>query len=413
MNHSTKHSQAVTETCVLRCRGTLNGANIEIKVPNDWSNGTLVVHAHGYREDKSRHDGENDTSASAGPAGDTLDDQLLSLGYALAGSSYRKNGWAVEEGILDTLALTNHFSERFGAPSRTILWGFSMGSVVALSSIEQYPDVYDGAIAGCAIAAGSSMMWDSWLAFAMAYDVTFGWPKLWGEVDNVRNDLNAQTAVLGGFIMQVLKEVSQGESLRGKLEFIRLVTNLPEENFYRDTDFFITTLYFMTEGRAELEERAGGRVVQNRDHTYSLTDAQIQYLRDLGLEDPQSLVDEMNKNKIDADPSAREYLQKHADYTGNITVPVITLHTTVDGLIPVANETVYKETIQAAGNSHLLYQAYTNDVEHCLFSNDQHVKVLLAMDNWLETGQRPTDDDFPTDLGFVHNFEPPAWPFGI
>jgi hypothetical protein len=33
-----------------------------------------------------------------------------------------------------------------------------------------------------------------------------------------------------------------------------------------------------------------------------------------------------------------------------------------------------------------------------------------ALDAWVDTGIAPTDASFPTALGFVHGFVPPAWP---
>src|SRR5688572_25235544 len=74
--------------------GELNGAPYRIVVPANW-NGKLLVHAHGYR-DKADHAGEvDDRSAPASPNA-ALEAPLLAQGYALAGSAYSGNGWAVQ-----------------------------------------------------------------------------------------------------------------------------------------------------------------------------------------------------------------------------------------------------------------------------------------------------------------------------
>src|SRR5688500_18514811 len=83
--------------------GELNGAPYRILVPEDW-NAKRLVHAHGYRAKADPLGEIDDRSAPAVPTA-ALAAPLLAQGYALAGSAYRSNGWAVEEGIHDTKAL--------------------------------------------------------------------------------------------------------------------------------------------------------------------------------------------------------------------------------------------------------------------------------------------------------------------
>jgi hypothetical protein len=79
--------------------GTLDGAPYKIRVPDSW-NRTLLVYAHGYR-DRADHPGETDNrQADAAPGGELAEAFLLAQGYGLAGSAYKNNGWAVEEGIM-------------------------------------------------------------------------------------------------------------------------------------------------------------------------------------------------------------------------------------------------------------------------------------------------------------------------
>src|SRR5215510_4906850 len=95
--------------------GALDGAPYKIRVPDNW-NRTLLVYAHGYR-DRADHTGESDNrQADAAPGGELFEAVLFSQGYAIAGSAFKNNGWAVEEGIDDTRALTRFFRDRFGKP---------------------------------------------------------------------------------------------------------------------------------------------------------------------------------------------------------------------------------------------------------------------------------------------------------
>src|SRR5688500_2543126 len=173
--------------------GELNGAPYRILVPENW-NGKLLVHAHGYR-DKADHLGEiDDRSAPAVPTA-ALAAPLLAQGYALAGSAYRSNGWAVEEGIHDTKALVSHFRDLVGKPSRTLLWGFSMGSLVTFALAEQTAGHFDGYLAACAVGAGATRAWDGAGVTSAAYAAAFGWPASWGTTADVRDDVDFEAEV--------------------------------------------------------------------------------------------------------------------------------------------------------------------------------------------------------------------------
>jgi hypothetical protein len=200
--------------------GELGGAPFEIRVPAAW-NGTLVMFAHGYR-DLADHPGEFDDRSVSAFANDAAEQAMLAAGYAIAGSAYETNGWAVREGISDTKALVQHFRQVVGEPDRTLIAGFSMGSLVALDSIEDLRGTYDGALGGCAVGAGAPLAFDSTLAVASAYDAVFGWPAAWGTPADVRDDLDFESEVLPTVVAQF-----SAPGGFGRFEFLRLVAGGP------------------------------------------------------------------------------------------------------------------------------------------------------------------------------------------
>lgn len=377
--------------------GELDGVAYEIRVPADW-NGTLVMHAHGYR-DAADHLGEQDNRTAQAFTSAESEQALLDAGYAIAGSAYASNGWGVRDGIRDTLALRRHFAQVVGRPERTLMAGFSMGSVVAFESIEKYPDVYDGVLPSCAVGAGAPRAWDGTLALTKAYEAVFGWPAAWGSPGDLRDDLDFESEVLPILFAQL-----QAPGGAAKFEFIRLAAGAP-----RGPEWPFAVWFFSTEGRAELERRAGGSPVQNADHTYRLTDADRAYLAGLGLSG--STVDGylagMSANRVTADASARTYVQRYADYSGAIERPVLTLHTHVDALVPPAHISAYTETVADAGASDHLAKAWTSGNGHCAFTAQQQLTAVRALDTWVQTGERP--GSFPASEGFV-DVTPPPWP---
>jgi hypothetical protein len=157
--------------------GEINGAPYRIVVPAAW-NGTLLVYAHGYR-DKADHPGEIDNRTPDIAPNSALAGALLAQGYALAGSAYRDNGWEVEGGIQDIKDLAVYFRGSIAQPDRTIIWAFSMGTVIGFKSMERFGGIFDGALCSCAVGAGATQSWDAASDLALAYDTVFGMPVTW------------------------------------------------------------------------------------------------------------------------------------------------------------------------------------------------------------------------------------------
>ena len=391
--------------------GVLKGVTYRIKVPVDW-NGKLLMYAHG-------HTRSDPPTLVPFPIGSILEEGLLDRGYALAASSYSNAGWAVNEGIKDTKDLTIFFKNHIEKPDLTILWGSSMGSVVTLKSIEKYPNIYDGAIVLSHIGAGTSLTFDMTLVIALAYDVALGWPESWGSVGDVRDDLDFATEVVPVLTAQVYDlsdplNPTLNPANFGKFEFLRLVNRLPFEGFYEGEVplnlWLFGDMFFATGGRAELEARAGGPVAQNLNHTYNLSEDDKDYLALLGVNADELLLTMNEQTVIEAKPSARNYMKKYADFTGELERPVLTLQPKGDGITVPANSTVYQRTVEASGASDFLVQTYTNGNMHAVFTPEQVYAAFEAMEYWLDTGIRPSRDFFPTNLGFDNDYIPQDWP---
>jgi hypothetical protein len=242
----------------------------------------------------------------------------------------------------------------------------------------------------------------------LAYDSAFGAPASWGALGDIRDDLDFETQVLPVLLPQILSPASFG-----RFEFVRLVAGTPGRGVAMPSSQFpgwiFDDFYFATEATAELERRAGGHFMQNLTHAYSLMPSEKAYLAALGI-DADPLLAAMNARRtIEAEPSARNYVEHYAGFSGRIKRPVVTLHTRVDRLAPVSHQSSYAQTVAGAERSDLLFHAHTTGVGHCNFSTAQNVATVTALDTWVEGGNRPTDADFPESLGFDQAFVPPAW----
>ena len=403
---SASHSGIYVPGEALDMVGEIKGAPYEVRFPAEW-NGTLVVYAHGYRDafdhpldTTDRSVPENNLAESA-PGGDALEDAMLAQGYAVAGSLYASDGWAVRDGITDTRRLIRFIENRVAAPDTTILWGFSMGSNITMEMAEHNQAV-DGFIAACALGAGASDAWDFGLSLPIAYAAAFGWPEAWGTPTDLPDYLDFEESVFPVIAAQVADPANLP-----LWEFVRVVVGLPADSFY--TNWLFTDMFFSTEARAELERRTGGPVGTNIHQEYTVDGDEAAYLASLGV-NVDGLLTEMNDTKALAGKASRRYLRRNADYTGRLNAPMLTLHTTFDGLVTVENESAYAQTVEAAGYGDSLRQVYVTGDGHCTFSPEQLFTVLYAMETWLATGVAPVDAQFPEILGFDNAFEPDPWP---
>jgi len=391
--------------------GDIGGAPYRIRVPEVW-NGTLLIFAHGYR-DKADHPGEVDNRTADVAPNAALEAPLLAQGFALAGTAYKDNGWAIGDAIQDVKNLAVFFRDNVAQPQRTIIVAASMGTFVGFKSMEQFGGIYDGALCLCDAGAGATRLWDSGVPLYLAYDIIFGIPASWGTVGEVRNDIDFDTEVLA----KLAPELSNIANFP-KFEFIRLVaknpgrglTPPPPPGFY--PGWALTDFFFLTEARAELQRRAGGPFVQNLDQNYDLLPAEKAYLAGLGL--PTPLVDawlaQMNARRtIAADPSARNYVRNNTDFNGKIQHPILTVHNIIDPLLVVANDSAYAALNASRGRENLLFQTYTTGVGHCNLTGPQILTAVGAIDLWVRTGVRPTAASFPAAFGFNSAFVPPPY----
>jgi pimeloyl-ACP methyl ester carboxylesterase len=126
--------------------GEIDGALYQIVAPEgDW-NGSLWIEAHGHRSEESPLLAQLSEANSFNAA-------LLGRGWAIATTSYRRNGIIIDDAITDLIALRAEAASRLGEPRIVILEGSSMGGgIVTLIAESQDAGKFTGVVA-----AGAAM----------------------------------------------------------------------------------------------------------------------------------------------------------------------------------------------------------------------------------------------------------------
>jgi pimeloyl-ACP methyl ester carboxylesterase len=378
-------------------RGTLaDGATWLIEVPGNW-NGTLALYSHGYVG-----------PGSANPAldvGDGVTRQwMLDHGYALAGSSYATTGWAIEEAIPDQLATLDAFDRVIGQhPRRTIAWGHSLGGMITAGLVQEQPARFAGALPMCGVVGGGVGTWNEGLDTSVATKILLA-PNPYPVV-NLTNPAAALAAA-----RTVLSSAQQTAQGRARIALAAALTDLPGwftpgSPEPATTDFaaqelnqyhWITgiDILFATFARADLERRAGGNVSSNVGVDYG---AQLQRSVDLpevealyrqgGLDLKADIARLNASSRIPPDPAAVAYLRHNITFNGRLGIPVLSMHTTGDGLVVVQQEQAYAEAARGAHDANRLQQVFVHRAGHCAFSSAETITAFQSLLHRIDTNQ--------------------------
>ena len=370
-------------------------ATYVIDVPANW-NGTLLLYSHGYV-----------TPGSPNPAQDVGDPFtggfMLAAGYALAGSSYATTGWAVHEAIPDQIATLDAFQNLVGTPTHTIAWGHSLGGMITAGLVQEYPDRFTAALPMCGVLGGGVGIWNGALDSAFAFNTLLAGGAL--QVVHITNP--TQNFLTAEGVLSAAQATAQG---RARLALVAALGDLPgwfdptspeparTDYASQEVNQFLwlqnVDIPFQFAFRAELEFRAGGNpsfntgVNYERQLGHSVDHAEVEALyAAAGLSLDTDLATLNSASRIAADPGALTYLSDNIIYNGQLTIPVLTLHTTGDGLVPVEDERAYKRVVSEANDSNLLRQTFIHRAGHCEFTPAETITALQTLGLRLATGR--------------------------
>ncbi len=417
---------------VTTINGTLpDGATYVFDVPANW-NGILLLYSHGYVPPGNPNPAQD--------VGDPLTGAfLLSQGFALAGSSYATTGWAIHEAIPDQLATLTAFATTVGPPGATIAWGHSLGGIITAGLVQTNPTLFAAALPMCGVLSGGVGTWNQGLDSAVAFNTLIAGGAL--QVTNITNPVN--NLVTSEAFLASAASTPQG------LARIALVAALGDTPGWFDplspapapTDYLSqavnqaqwmgnVTFPFAFALRAELEARAGGNPSSNVGVDYrkqlhkSVNAAEVETLyAATGLDLNADLATLNSTPRITADPGALSYLEQNIIFNGTISIPVLSMHTTGDGLVVVENENAWWRVLTAAGDNSMAHEIFVNRAGHCTFTPAETITALgtlaerVIFGRWRLTGSSflnaeanllgPTFNVFPSGTTLVAT--PPAF----
>lgn len=287
--------------------------------PLPFWNGQLIVYAHGYVQPK-----DDITLPTIDPA---LIELLFAQGFAVATTSYHKNGYAVEQGGDDIDALVSYFKNEV-APlpnweGKVLLIGASEGALIVTMLLERNPQTYHGALALCGPLGGMPYQLKYFGNFRVVFDYFFP-GILPGGVSTVPD---ATYDMWNTTYAPAVAAVLSAQTDESRQLFSTTRAAIDPDNPLSMAQTAIGVLSYNIRGMNDMIETAGGNPFGNRFTWYWGSDNN--WALNLGVE------------RVRVDRPALIYSRQFYTPTGNLQRPLIAVHTTDDEIVPFRHEIIY------------------------------------------------------------------------
>ncbi|MEX2245548.1 MAG: DUF6351 family protein [Dehalococcoidia bacterium] len=340
--------------------GHLGGTVYQIEMPANW-NRRLVLYMHGFQS----------LAPEASVQTPGIRDYLIRNGYAWGASSYSGTALIPGRAADETAALWDEFVRRFGRPEYTYVTGHSMGGAATHIAAERYADRFDGALGLCGFAgqeAITQIVGDYFYAGAFVAGVT-----------QQEFDDGDVYEIIDQKVRPALRDPAKHEEWENiLLDITGGRRPLDREGFALEEE----TNWF----RAPILVAFG--LASNVGHEYLLDDVAA------------GSADDFNAGVVRREPATPEQIESYFgpnQVTGDLQMPMITLHTTGDWQVPIDQQQILRRKVDVAGKGDLLVQRVVRAAEHCGFTEGEWVTGLKDLEAWVEQGTKPEGENLLVD----------------
>ncbi len=329
----------------------IDGVQVRIDMPAKWDK-CLIVSNHGYSP-------EPRNPASGPPSARTK--MFAERGCAVAASAYSKGGWALEQAMADNQKLIRYFSKNYGKPQWVYATGGAMGAATTMTSVEMFPNIYDGGLVTCC----GTMAPSSWEAMTGSFRMMALFDYYFPGV------LPSPVGPINGFMY--------GGATDAKIEAAFKANPQKAEVFRRTTgrrmEHLANHVSFQTYISHEMQERAGGNPFDNSTYIYTLDD------------DPATV--NAGVKRYVADPKAQAYAQKWFSPTGKPKKPLMIMSPVYDPVVTINNTAGYMDVVRKNGGLDKVSFQWFDHEGHGALSEAEVATAFDALVAWSKGGPQP------------------------
>jgi len=348
-----------------------SGAVYRICMPpeGEW-NGDLVLYAHGYVAFNRPVAIPEDQLVL--PDGTYVPEIINDLGYAFAATSYSVNGLAVKQGLADLVDLVGIFSSEHGNPEYTYLTGPSEGGLITALGVERHPEIFDGGLSTCGPVGDFHQQVNYWGDVRVLFDYFFPGVIPGSPVDIPEEVIANWDAFYEPLVEQTLRD-HPGETLQ-----LLRTARVPRNPFDAESEIeaLVQLLWYNVFATNDGIEKLGGQPYDNHRRFYVGSNNDWRLNRKVA--------------RFRADEAAVTEIEAHYQTSGDLSVPVVTVHTLGDPVVPYWHERLYEEKILANGDQALHVNVPSLRYGHCNFTATE-VLASFGLLVYQVTGELPLD----------------------
>ena len=346
------------------------GQLIVICIPPNW-NGRLVIYAHGFVPPQAPLELPSDELTL--PDGTFVPNLFLSQGFAFATSSFHKNGVAIEQGAEDLNKLLQYFKSVVSPRSlqKVFITGASEGGLIALLLLERYPGKYDAGLALCAPVGGSPdlirYVYDFRVVFDYFFPTVFTFPpNLPGEVPFGAVDVPEDAFLFweSVYVPRIVAALTADPLATAQLfNVTKAAIDVSDPTSILTTALSLS--FYSIFGTNDQIATAGGIPYDNRSTAY------------VGSTNDAALNAEVER--VESDGRALSYARRFYQPIGNLHAPLVTLHNTLDPVVPFGHEVNYSRLVAQKHKSAFLSIWPVDGYGHCDFTAQEVFDAFALM----------------------------------
>lgn len=325
----------------------------------------LVVFAHGYvpPTETSMTQYFEQMMLSDGTF---LPSLVTGLGYAFASTSYSKNGLAVKEGLADTEQLIAFFKQLHPGVRYVYLVGASEGGLITTLAAEQGSPI-SGGLALCGPIGNFRNQINYWGDFRVLFDYFYPGALPPSPIQIPKEVMDDWSTVYTPTITSLIMNMNPAN--RHVAEQLLRTSRAPIDASDPGTVVATTlgilayNVFATNEGKLEL----GGQPFDNQHTWYA------------GSDNDQALNGPGGVRRFPADASAIREINRYYQTSGKLKVPLVTMHTRGDPIVPYWHETLYNVKALLGGSALKHLNIPINRYGHCTFKTNEALAAFAVL----------------------------------
>ena len=260
--------------------------------------------------------------------------------------------------------------------------------------IEKHPKQYDGALLACGMVGGTPMQLQFIGHVRALFD--FYYPGvLPGDANFIPEGFTPTLAQVSAIVQQAVAGDPTGlfalaSTTQAALDYIPGNVTVAGPSQSSLIQSLIVALYYQVIGTRDLIGRTHGHpAFDNSTTVYTLGTPVVPALT--ALITARIAAANAGVDRFVSPPDAQNFLEKYYVPTGDLEIPVITVHNRWDYLVPYRHEAAFAQIVAEAGASDMLLQRTVMDFGHCANAPFRTAVVQSVLDlvGWATTGVKP------------------------